>query len=92
MIGSSRGLEIPFIFGEWTYGYIGQFIFRTDNAKGREALSDSMVKYWAFFARTGNPADPSGVVWKPWSNKEAGAKRIIFDADDTESIIKMSNQ
>ena len=91
MLGAAHGLEIPFIFGEWTYGGIEQLIFRSDNQEGREALSDAMVKYWAFFARTGIPINPTGVVWKPWSNEEGGPKRILFDADATKSIINMSN-
>jgi para-nitrobenzyl esterase len=92
MMGAAHGLEIPFIFGEWTYGGLEYFIFRPDNAGGREALSDAMVKYWASFARTGIPTDPMGVVWEPWSNEEGGAKRIMFDANDTQSIIEMNNQ
>lgn len=92
MIGASHMLEIPFIFGEWTYLGFENSIFRPDNKKGRKALSHDMVKYWASFARTGTPTDPGGVVWEPWSNKAGGAKRILFDADDTKSIITMSNQ
>jgi para-nitrobenzyl esterase len=92
MIGASHGLEIPFIFGEWTYFGLEPYIFRQDNQEGREALSDSMVEYWASFARTGKPRDPSGVLWRPWSNKDGGAKRILFDANDTQPLIQMSDQ
>lgn len=92
MVGSAHSLELPFIFGEWWFFGFEPFIFRPDNAAGREALSDSMVQYWSSFARTGHPFDPSGVLWRPWSNKEGGAKRILLDANDTEAIIIMSNK
>ena len=92
MVGAAHALELPFIFGEWTFWGLEPYIFRPDNAEGREALSLSMVKYWSTFARTGHPFDPTGVLWRSWSNKEGGAKRILFDANDTQSIIKMSNK
>ena len=92
MMGASHGLEIPFIFGEWIYGGLEGLIFRLDNAGGREALSDAMAEYWASFARTGIPTDPMGVAWEPWSNEEGGLKRILFDANRTQSIITMSDQ
>jgi len=92
MIGAAHSLELPFIFGEWTFYGLESFIFRPDNQEGREALSDSMIEYWASFARTGTPRDPTGVVWKPWSNKEGKAKRILFDANATQTLIQMSDQ
>lgn len=91
MMDAAHGLELPFIFGEWTYGGLEYVIFRLDNAWGREALSEHMAQYWASFARTGIPTDPLGVVWEPWSNEEGGPTRLLFDADATESIINMSN-
>ena len=92
MMGAAHGLEIPFIFGKWIYGGLEGLIFRPDNAGGRDALSDSMINYWASFARTGMPTDPMGIVWEPWSNDDGGPKRILFDADAAEFIINMSDQ
>jgi hypothetical protein len=50
----------------------------------------------ASFARTGKPSYPRSFHWLPrwlpWSNKDGGPKRILFDADATESIIQMSNE
>jgi para-nitrobenzyl esterase len=90
--GAWHSLEIPFIFGNWTAYPFGALIFRPDNQEGWEALSNSMVEYWSTFARTGHPFDPTGVLWRPWSNKDGGLKRILLDANATQTLIRMSDQ
>jgi len=92
MLGAMHTIEMPFLYGDWNFYGLGPFIFRSDNQEGWLALSDSMVAYWASFVRTGKPRDPSGVLWRPWSNEEGGPKRILLDADATQSLIQMSNQ
>jgi para-nitrobenzyl esterase len=92
MIGAAHVLEIPFFFGNWVYLVAPKLIFREDNKAGREALSKAMVGYLSAFAHTGTPSYPNGVVWKPWSNKQGEAKRIIFDANATQALIQMSNE
>jgi para-nitrobenzyl esterase len=92
MVGSSHTLELPFIFGDWTWYGWGPLIFQPGNQAGWKELSDIMVQYWASFARTGQPHDPGGVLWRPWSNRNGGPKRILLDANDTEAIIQMSDQ
>jgi len=42
-------IEMPFIYGDWTYYGLGPLIFRPDNQEGWEALSESMVKYLGYF-------------------------------------------
>lgn len=90
--GAMHTIEMPFIFGHWTLYTLEPFIFRQDNQEGREALNDILVEYWSSFARTGKPRNPSGVLWNPWSNKEKGLKRIVFDADATQPLIEMIDQ
>jgi len=94
ILGAMHTIEMPFIFGNWNsyMGGLGSLLFRPDNQEGWEALSESMVKYWATFARTGHPFDPTGVLWRPWSNKEGGPKRILLDANATQTLIQMSDQ
>ena len=92
MIGASHMLEMPFLYGDWSWYGLGPFIFRPDNQAGWQGLSESMVNYWASFARTGHPFDPTGVLWRPWSNKEGGLKHILLDADATQTLIQMSDQ
>jgi para-nitrobenzyl esterase len=92
MLGAMHTIEMPFIYGDWTYYGLGAFIFRPDNQEGWESLSDSITKYWATFARTGKPRDPTGVLWRPWSNEEGAPKRILFDANASQSLIQMSDK
>ncbi len=91
MLGAAHELDIPFFFNNWWY-YGHPYPFSEANRPGFEALSEEMVTYLSFFVRTGKPKSPGGVHWLPWSNKEGGPKRILFDADDTGSIIEMSNE
>jgi para-nitrobenzyl esterase len=92
MIGACHTLELPFLYGDWSWYGSGQLIFRQDNQEGWQGLSESMVKYWGSFARTGHPFDPTGVLWRPWSNKEGGPKRILLDANANQTLIQMSDQ
>jgi para-nitrobenzyl esterase len=96
MIGAAHGLEMAFFFGNWSYLVGSDLIFTEYNKPGQEALSEDMVTYLASFARTGKPSYPRSFHWLPrwlpWSNKDGGPKRILFDADATESIIQMSNE
>ena len=89
MFGAGHALDIPFFFNNWMYfGSIGPFT--EENRPGFEALGEDVVKYLDFFTRTGKPHDPTGMDWLPWSNEEEEPKRILFDADGTDSIIDMS--
>lgn len=89
MLGAGHALDIPFFFKNWSYfGSAGPFT--EENRPGFEALGEDMVTYLKFFTRTGKPQDPTGVHWLPWSNAEDEPKRILFDADDVNSIIEMS--
>ena len=61
-----------------------------DIVSGFEALSEDIITYLASFTRTGIPFNPNSILWETWSSEEGGAKRILFDADDIDSIIGMS--
>jgi para-nitrobenzyl esterase len=95
-LGSFHALDIPFNFG-----MIGSFplfadatdyLFREDNRPGQLALSHAMMDYTAQFARTGNPNVGSLPEWTPWPSKIKSRlpRLILFDANDTGYIIKMS--
>jgi len=90
--GASHTLEISFFWGNFYFYGLGKPLFREDNRKGREALSHAIMSYVAEFARTGRPGDAGGVLWEPWSNNEGEPKRLLFDADDTKAILRMSNE
>ena len=90
--GASHGLEVPFFWGNpVVYGY-EDVLFREDNRRGYEALTDAMMACAAQFARTGSPGSPGGVWWQPWSHEDGGPKRVLLDADDHRMIIRMSRK
>lgn len=89
MLGAGHALDIPFFFNNWMY-FGGAGPFTEENRQGFEALGEDVVTYLYFFTRTGEPQNPTGVDWLPWSNEEEGPKRILFDADDIDSIIEMN--
>lgn len=90
--GAAHALEISFFWGNSYYYSFTDIIFREDNRKGYEALTDAMMSYLARFVKTGNPQDAGGVMWEPWSNKPLMPKRILLDADNKSTIIKMANR
>ncbi|MEW6271855.1 MAG: carboxylesterase family protein, partial [Thermodesulfobacteriota bacterium] len=72
MLGAAHGFEIPFVFGHFDLGRAANVIFTDDNLAGREELADSMMAYWAEFARTGQPGAGGGKhpQWSPWRGKQ----------------------
>ena len=67
--------------------------YRPESLPGREALSETIVKYEANFLRTGNPNEPESDLpeWKPWSNQAGESKRWILDADLNRTDIRMDS-
>ena len=94
-IGAGHGMEIPFVFNNFAGASFGRNIYRTDKAPGRDALSGSMMSYWAEFAYTGNPGkgrDGSEVLWKAWDNDgDDGDKFIVFDTAEDKGIRMVSD-
>lgn len=89
MLGAGHALDVPFFFNYWNYfGSPGPFT--EANRPGFEALGEDMITYLASFTRTGMPYNPDSILWESWSSEEGGPKRILFDADDIDSIIEMS--
>jgi|GEM_PF-418524 len=83
LIGAGHAIEIPFAFGN--FGRSPEDLFRfawsSSNLPARQRLSQAMMKYWAQFARTGDPNTQGCYPWKPWSNLIGGFKRIILDSE-----------
>jgi len=76
-LGAAHGLEIAFVFDNFEGGF-APYLYRP--SPERDALSQSMMSYWAQFARTGNPGrgtDGNEVAWTPWQAE--GARVMLLD-------------
>ena len=82
-MGAAHGLEIGFVFGDFegTALALGD-LYDEDRIPQRDALSRSMMSYWAEFAHSGSPGrgrDGGEVAWQPWNNAPNAEKMIVFD-------------
>ncbi len=85
-------MEIPFVFGNF------DFIDRTmviagDVIPARDALSASMMSYWAEFAHTGKPGrgrNGSENEWTSWENGAASNNRLLILDSSNDGGIRMS--
>ena len=94
-MGAAHGLEIGFVFGgfDGTASALGG-IYDEDRLPQRDALSASMMSYWAEFAHTGSPGrgrDGTEVSWAAWSNGADAPKTIVFDTP-RDGGIRMSTE
>jgi para-nitrobenzyl esterase len=87
VMGSFHGLEIPFAFGNVLLDRDSmKLVFRNEKVEARaKPLSDSMMGYWANFARTGDPNGPDLVKWPAYNTDTR--RRIHFDTDITVNQI-----
>lgn len=92
LLGAGHGLEVSFVLGDFEGGISVPYLMNSANEAGREALSTSMMNYWAQFAYTGNPGrgrDGAQVRWAPWG--DAGQTFIVLDTPEGGDI-HMSKQ
>ncbi|MEZ5558947.1 MAG: carboxylesterase family protein [Pseudomonadales bacterium] len=83
-LGAAHFLEVPFVFGDFE-NFPLQGIF--PESEGRDALSRSMMSYWAQFAYTGDPGrgrEGTEVPWQPWG--EDGKRSLILDTPEDRGI------
>lgn len=94
LFGAAHSLEIPFVMGNFKFlGDADKYIFTKKNAPGRTQLSGAMMRYWANFARSGEP----GGIWQRWSaegenilildSPADGGVRMVSDKESQERII-----
>lgn len=80
LIGAAHGLEISFVFGDFTGGVELDPLLTDANASGRKALSLAMMDYWGQFAHSGNPSRGTRdelPQWRPW--QMVGENLLVLD-------------
>ncbi|MFT5481371.1 MAG: para-nitrobenzyl esterase [Halieaceae bacterium] len=80
LYGAAHGIEVVFLFGPDAVSTLPRYARASDQPSWDE-LSDTMVTYWANFARSGIPSggeEPGAVQWAPWEERVGG--KIVFDS------------
>lgn len=76
-LGAAHGLEIAFVFGDFERSF-GSYLY--PETPERDALADTMMGYWAEFARTGQPGRggiDSNPAWTAWGVNDQ--RQMILD-------------
>jgi para-nitrobenzyl esterase len=80
LYGASHGIEVVLLFGREPVSSLPDFA-RTEDPASWDALSDVMRRYWANFARNGQPGGggDSGLPrWEPWTEEEP--RKMLLDS------------
>lgn len=88
LCGAWHGVFLPLLTGEIS-GISANYKEAFDN-DGVKDLSDKFTKYISNFLWTSNPNGNNLVEWKPWTKEKNGPTQLLFDADKSKAIIKMS--
>ncbi len=78
LLGAAHSIDLNFVFGDDATQ--GLPLRSRANAAGREALSATMMAYWAHFAKYGIPGNGGRAelpVWRSWSADEPSL--MVFD-------------
>jgi para-nitrobenzyl esterase len=89
-LGAAHGLEIGFVFGNFTTSFFGAPA--EEDLPARDALSDAMMSYWAEFAYNGNPGQGRAgdlPTWTTWQNTPADANRLLVLDSQNDAGIRM---
>ena len=91
--GAGHAADVSFFFG--TGKGLFELPFTEENQAGRVALQESMMSYLADFARDGDPNgsfSDAQTQWSPWTPVAGQDKVIVFDANNDETDISMSDE
>jgi len=92
LVGAAHAIEIPFVFGRFELGRVGNRIFDETSEPGRTQLAQAMMSYWAQLAYKGNPGH--GRDWKlpRWESWGTGDKTFLVLDSRAGGGIRMSDQ
>ena len=92
LFGAAHAFEIPFVFGGVGLGPLGQILDSTPNPEERIEIENAMMRYWANFARSGNPNGEKGElpIWQAWG--ENGQEQSLTIDASSDGGIRMSDQ
>lgn len=80
LYGAAHGIEVVFLFGREPVSSLPDFA-RTNDPASWQLLSDTMLRYWANFARTGEPGGggDSGLPrWEHWTLEQP--RKMLLDS------------
>jgi len=81
LMGAAHAFEVPYVFGNFITT-MSNVIHPSSNHEARNALSHSMMSYWAAFAHHGKPGKGyhgKQVDWTAWDNDENQNRLMILD-------------
>ena len=90
IIGAAHGLEISFVLGDFIGGAQLGPLLNKENSEGRKRLSLAMMKYWAEFARTGDPGRGTTGDLPRWRSWQANGENLIVLDSHTDQGIRMA--
>ena len=83
LFGAAHGFEVPFVFNNFHHlGDADRLLFTKRSSEERQELSRAMGRYWASFARDGQPSD--GVDWPTYPHD--GGTFLRLDTTDSGGI------
>lgn len=90
-LGAAHGLEIAFVFGNFTSSFLN--IYPSEGIPARDELSAAMMKYWANFSKTGEPGNGSiNTPWTAWQNEGESSNRLLIFDTAADGGVRMSSE
>lgn len=90
-LGAAHGLEIAFVFGNFTSSFLN--IYPSEGVPARDELSAAMMKYWTDFAKTGEPGSGSiDTPWTAWQNEGESSNRLLIFDTVADGGVRMSSE
>ena len=93
LFGAAHAFEVPYVFGNFTSS-MSKVIHPKSGRAARDALSRSMMSYWAAFAHYGKPGKGyygKQIEWQAWENGVDEDRLMVLDTE-LDSGIRMSSE